>query len=96
MKQYLIGLCVMMLAVLLCACGAKTDENSSTTEETQIQETEYPGADVVMLVNLRGDETTAYKLADGTYLDRIDRHFTYNGTDTWTDEEGVEWNEVAQ
>ena len=26
----------------------------------------------------------------------IDRHFTYNGTDTWTDEDGVEWNEVVK
>mgnify|MGYP002404508991 CR=1 FL=1 len=58
-------------------------------------ETSYPGADVVELVNLRGDTTTAYKLADGTYMDRIERRFTYNGTDTWTDEDGVEWNEAA-
>lgn len=42
------------------------------------------------------DETTVYKLADGTYMDRIDRRFTYNGTDTWTDEDGVEWNEVVE
>ena len=48
------------------------------------------------IVNLRGDETTVYKLADGTYMDRIERHFTYDGTDTWTDEDGVEWNEVVK
>ena len=30
-------------------------------------ESGYPGADVVELVNLRGDTTTVYKLADGTY-----------------------------
>ena len=29
--------------------------------------------------------------ADGTYMDRIERRFIYNGTDTWTDEDGVEW-----
>ena len=29
-------------------------------------------------------------------MDRIERHFTYNGTDTWTDEDGVEWNEVVK
>ena len=52
--------------------------------------------DVVEIVNLRGDKTTVYKLADGTYLDRIERHFTYNGTDTWTDEDGAEWNEVVK
>lgn len=43
------------------------------------------------LVNLRGDTTTVYKLADGTYMDRIERRFTYNGKDTWIDEDGLEW-----
>ena len=52
-----------------------------------------PGPDVAELVNLRGDEVTVYKLADGKYMDRIEKHFTFNGTDTWTDEDGVEWNE---
>ena len=28
---------------------------------------------------------------DGTYMDRIERRFTYNGTDTWIDEDGAEW-----
>ena len=65
------------------------------TEEIT-SEGDYPGADVVEIVNLRGDETTVYKLADGTYMDRIDRRFTYNGTDTWTDEDGIEWNEAVK
>ena len=56
----------------------------------------YPGADVVEIVNLRGDETTIYKLADGTYMDRVERRFTYNGTDIWTDEDGGAWNEAAK
>ena len=59
-------------------------------------EAAHPGADVVELVNLRGDTTTVYKLADGTYMDRIERRFTYNGTDTGIDEDGVEWNAAAQ
>lgn len=59
-------------------------------------EASYPGADVVELVNLRGDTTTAYKLADGTYMDRIERRFTYNGTDTWIDEDGAGWNVAAE
>ena len=73
-------------------------ENEPTVYEKEevISERNYPGADVVEIVNLRGDETTVYKLADGTYMDRIERHFTYNGTDTWTDEDGVEWNEVVK
>ena len=73
-------------------------ESESTVFETKeiTSEGDYPGADVVEIVNLRGDETTVYKLADGTYMDRIDRRFTYNGTDTWTDENGVEWNEAVK
>lgn len=66
-----------------------------TTEEVT-SEGNYPGADVVEIVNLRGDKTTVYKLADGTYMDRIERRFTYNGTDTWTDEDGAEWNEAVK
>ena len=73
-------------------------ENEHMVDKTEeiSSEVKYPGADVVEIVNLRGDETTVYKLADGTYMDRIKRHFTYNGTDTWTDEDGVEWNEVVK
>ena len=29
--------------------------------------------------------------SDGTYMDRIEHRFTYNGTDTWIDEDGAEW-----
>lgn len=72
------------------------DETEEGSSEEVTSESDYPGADVVEIVNLRGDETTVYKLADGTYMDRIERHFTYNGTDTWIDEDGVEWNEVVK
>ena len=73
-------------------------ENEPADDETEevISEGNYPVAYVVEIVNLRGDETTVYKLADGTYMDRIDRRFTYNGTDTWTDKDGIEWNEVVK
>lgn len=129
MKQYLMSLVAILLAVSLCACNARKDGkdlNSTEAEKTETQVTDesekaqptkteepeneptaneteevtseenYPGADVVEIVNLRGDETTVYKLADGTYMDRIERRFTYNGTDTWTDEDGVEWNEAVK
>lgn len=79
------------------------DNSGSTTEKPEDipaidndEDVAYPGADVVEIVNPRGDKTTAYKLADGTYMDREERRFTYNGTDTWTDENGTEWNEVAK
>lgn len=76
----------------------KSENESITIDETKedTSEENYPGADVVEIVNLCGDETTVYKLADGTYMDRIERHFTYNETDTWTDENGVEWNEIVK
>ncbi len=68
-------------------------------EENPISETEndtYPGEDVVELVNLKGDTTTVYKLVDGRYMDRIERIFIFDGVDTWTDENGVEWNEAVK
>ena len=106
MKKYILSLMAILLTVSLCACsvrkvlpteveGPESDPTVDKTEEIS-SEGNYLGPDVVELVNLRGDETTVYKLADGTYLDRIERHFTYNGTDTWTDEDGVEWNEVVK
>lgn len=72
------------------------DETEEGSSKEVTSESDYPGADVVEIVNLRGDKTTVYKLVDGTYMDRIERRFTYNGTDTWTDEGGVEWNEVVK
>lgn len=69
-----------------------------TEEENPVSEQKvgtYPGADVVELVNLKGDTTTAYKLEDGRYMDRIDRIFVFDGVGIWTDENGVEWNEAV-
>lgn len=71
--------------------GAPTIGNDKNQDDVA-----YPGADVAENGNPRGDKTTVYKLADGTYMDREERPFTYNGTDTWTDENGTEWNEVAK
>ena len=75
--------------------GGQADAPAIGEDESQ-EDAAVPGADVVEIVNLRGDETTIYKLADGTYMDCMERHFTYNGTDTWTDEDGVEWSEAAK
>ena len=79
--------------LLLCWSQGEGETGKGGEDES---ETSYPGADVVELVNLRGDMTTVYKLADGTYMDRIERRFTYNGTDTWIDEDGAEWNAAAE
>ena len=57
---------------------------------------QYPGENVVELVNLRGDETTVYKLDDGRYMDRESKIYIYDGMETWSDEDGVEWNEAVR
>lgn len=68
-------------------------ENSKTNTA---HEENYPGEDVVELVNLRGDITTVYKLIDGRYMDRVNRIFIFDGVDTWTDENGAQWNETVR
>ena len=70
-----------------------TEENNLSSEQ---EDTSYPGKDVVVLVNLRGDKVTVYKLADGNYMDRASKVYTYDGIETWTDEDGVTWNEALQ
>lgn len=53
----------------------------------------YPGEDVVEIINLQGETTTVYKLVDGRYMDRTNTVYIYDGKDTWTDTNGVEWNQ---
>lgn len=65
------------------------EENSESSSENE----DYPGEDVVEIVNLKGETTTVYKLADGRYMDRIERIFIFDGVDTWTDINGAEWNQ---
>lgn len=67
------------------------EENSESSSENE----DYPGEDVVEIVNLRGETTTVYKLADGRYMDRIERIFIFDGVDTWTDINGAEWNQAV-
>ena len=69
----------------------KNEENSESGSENE----DYPGEDVVEIVNLKGETTTVYKLADGRYMDRIERIFIFDGVDTWTDTNGAEWNQVV-
>lgn len=67
------------------------EENSESSSENE----DYPGEDVVEIVNLNGETTTVYKLADGRYMDRIERIFIFDGVDTWTDINGAEWNQAV-
>ena len=69
----------------------KNEENSESGSENE----DYPGEDVVEIVNLKGETTTVYKLADGRYMDRIERIFIFDGVDTWTDINGAEWNQAV-
>lgn len=75
------------------AADSAASDLSSATEEFK-NEDNWP--DVAELVNLRGDETTVYLLADGRYMDRINAVYIYDGKGTWTDESGVEWNEAVK
>ena len=70
----------------------KTEEENS---ESSSQNEDYPGEDVAEIVNLKGETTTVYKLADGRYMDRIERIFIFDGVDTWTDINGAEWNQAV-
>ena len=67
------------------------EENSESSSENE----DYPGEDVVEIVNQKGETTTVYKLADGRYMDRIERIFIFDGVDTWTDTNGAEWNQAV-
>lgn len=72
------------------------EEGQEETGSESATEDNLPGPDVVELVNQKGDTTTGYKLVDGTYMDRIEKIYVFDGVDTWTDEDGVEWNEVVK
>ena len=65
------------------------EENSESSSENE----DYPGEDVVEIINLRGETTTVYKLVDGRYMDCTNTAYIYDGKDTWTDTNGVEWNQ---
>lgn len=94
------------ISLSLCACTASSSEPvpsaepsitepSAQTSATQTESTLSSFQfwdDVVELVNMAGDSTTVYKLADGRYLDRMDRFFTYDGAENWTCEDGSIWN----
>ena len=67
-------------------------DNESVVSENE----EYPGEEVVKVVNSKGEFETLYKLVDGRYMDRINRVFIYDGADTWTDTDGIIWSRDAE
>lgn len=72
-----------------------SEEIGEGNQESSLENEDYSGEDVVEIVNLQGETTTVYKLADGRYMDRIERIFIFDGVDTWTDTNGVEWNQAV-
>ena len=72
-----------------------SEEIEEENQESSLENEDYSGEDVVEIINLQGETTTVYKLADGRYMDRIERIFIFDGVDTWTDTNGVEWNQAV-
>ena len=70
-----------------------SEEIEDEDPEFSLENEDYPGEDVVEIINLRGETTTAYKLVDGRYMDCTNTVYIYDGKDTWTDTNGVEWNQ---
>ena len=73
-----------------------SEEIEDEDTESSLENEDYPGEDVVEIINLRGETTTVYKLVDGRYMDCTNTVYIYDGKDTWTDESGVEWNKAVK
>ena len=71
-------------------------ENEEKNTEISSENNNYPGEDVVEIINLQGETTTVYKLVDGRYMDRTNTVYIYDGKDTWTDTNGVEWSQKVK
>ena len=73
-----------------------SEESEEENPESSLENEDYPGEDVVEIINLQGETTTVYKLVDGRYMDRTNTVYIYDGKDTWTDTNGVEWNQEVK
>ena len=73
-----------------------SEEIEEENPESSLENEDYPGEDVVGIINLQGETTTVYKLVDGRYMDRTNTVYIYDGKDTWTDTNGVEWNQEVK
>lgn len=73
-----------------------SEEIEDEDTESSLENEDYPGEDVVEIINLRGETTTVYKLVDGRYMDCTNTVYIYDGKDTWTDTNGVEWNQKVK
>lgn len=95
-----------LLTLSLAACQAQQREEVDPTEpivqlapSTQAATEPAPTQareDVVELVSPSGESTTVYLLADGRYLDRQDRFFTFDGLESWTSNDGTVWSRKTE
>ena len=68
-----------------------TDTYTLELEQGDTLKIEFEAENGNLSMNITAPDGTALYQGDGTYMDRIERRFTYNGTDTWIDEDGAEW-----
>ena len=68
-----------------------TDTHTLELEQGDTLKIEFEAENGNLSMNITAPDGTALYQGDGTYMDRIERRFIYNGTDTWTDEDGAEW-----
>ena len=74
--------------------GTTREENS--TKEERVESEEVLGKLIINKINMQGEITTVYKLVDGRYMNRTNTVYIYDGKDTWTDTNGVEWNQEVK
>lgn len=90
MKKSVLLLILASMIITASACngsdatGTMTINSSAKQETKNTEEIDFPAPDTAMLVNLRGDTTTVYKLADGRYMDRTNTVYT-----SWDSETGT-------
>ena len=68
-----------------------TDTHTLELEQGDTLKIEFETENGNLSMKITAPDGTALYQGDGTYMDRIERRFIYNGTDIWTDEDGVEW-----
>ena len=56
-----------------------SEEIEDEDTESSLENEDYPGEDVVEIINLRGETTTVYKLVDGRYMDCTNTVYIYDG-----------------
>ena len=74
--------------------GTTREENS--TKEERVESEEVLGKLIINKINMQGEITTVYKLVDGRYMNRTNTVYIYDGKDTWTDTNAVEWNQEVK